>query len=1236
MARIVGRRPVEIKISSQLDGYIPVFNESTRLWNTISKNDFLTGSALTSGSNIFAGNQIISGSLTVIQGITGSLFGTASYADNAWAIGGNTFSGGNSSRILGTFSNHDLSIFVSGSKIATFTTLGSLVLTSGSVDGLEDSKLAVYAGTTTSHNLIRATSNTDGYSHISIQNTNSGSNASSNIVAIADNGSNISRYINVGINSSTFTGSVGGANDAYLYSTSNNLHIGNASNYPVQFFAGGANTDTNRKLQLNPNNLHNMTGSLDVSGSVTAHSFTGSLQGSSSYALTSSYADNFTVAGTLTAQTIVAQTITSSTEFITGSTKNGSLLTNTHQFTGSVSVTGSLEVNGRNYINDSSSLADRITTNSSSFVNFSGSYVNESSSFADRIRVNSSSFADFSGSYINESASFATRITTNSSSFVSFSGSYINESSSLAGRITTNSSSFVSFSGSYVNESSSLAGRITTNSSSFASFSGSYINESSSFAGRVTTNSSSFVNFSGSYVSESSSFADRIRVNSSSFAGFSGSYVNESSSFTGRITINSSSFALFSGSYVNESSSFASRIITNSASISTLSSNFNLFSGSFMTGSFTGSFTGSISGTSSYATQALTASNATTASSADNFTVRGTLTAQTIVAQTITSSIEFVTGSTKNGSLLSNTHQFTGSVSVTGSLEVNGRNYITDSSSFAAKIAADSASFTNFSGSYINESASFANRITTNSSSFAIFSGSHVIESASFDSRIKNISSSFTTLSGSFNTGSFTGSFTGSLFGTASNAVTASYVLNAISASFASNTPGISNGTASNAISASYAATASSADNLTVRGTLTAQTINVQTITSSIEFVTGSTRNGSLLTNTHQFTGSVLMTGSLAVNGSSTILTNQTSSMSVATASYVLQAVSASFASNTPGISNGTASNAATASYVVTAQTASYVLNAVSSSFAATASSADNFTVRGTLTAQTIVAQTITSSIEFVTGSTRNGSLLVNTHQFTGSVLMTGSLSVNGDQTLSGSLNIVPTSGNKGIVVTVNTGNNGVIQQGLAGSYTFAIDGANGGGPRLGLGSSPSAGYDFFQIGAYGGENNFDTVTRNFSIRSTISSTNDTRFKLFANTGNVLIQNGGTFTDAGFRLDVAGTTRLNGAVTVASASIQSQNTSSLASGTQTISTNATSSFTAAFYNYTIASGSNTRAGQFIATWNGGSIQYMDNSTVDIGSTLPVALTASLSGANVLLTSTLPSTGWTIKTLVNLI
>jgi hypothetical protein len=388
--------------------------------------------------------------------------------------------------------------------------------------------------------------------------------------------------------------------------------------------------------------------------------------------------------------------------------------------------------------------------------------------------------------------------------------------------------------------------------------------------------------------------------------------------------------------------------------------------------------------------------------------------------------------------------------------------------------------------------------------------------------------------------------------------------------------------------------------------------------------------------------------------------------MSVATASYVLQAVSASFASNTPGISNGTASNAATASYVVTAQTASYVLNAVSSSFAATASSADNFTVRGTLTAQTIVAQTITSSIEFVTGSTRNGSLLTNTHQFTGSVDITGSLAVNNNLLVTGSVTaagaiarstyinpILVAAANSDVLVGLDinpTFTNGAFTgvQNLAlrvnGNVNLITPATAGGNVSItSLNNTPSLYFNQagtasrFSIIINGGAQEQVNFTSYVSsgVFNWLTNTSTQIAKLFS-TGNFVLQNGGTFTDAGYRLDVSGSTRLNGAVTVASASIQSQNTSSLASGTQTISTNATSSFTAAFYNYTIASGSNTRAGQFIATWNGGSIQYMDNSTVDIGSTLPVALTASLSGANVLLTSTLPSTGWTIKTLVNLI
>jgi hypothetical protein len=120
--------------------------------------------------------------------------------------------------------------------------------------------------------------------------------------------------------------------------------------------------------------------------------------------------------------------------------------------------------------------------------------------------------------------------------------------------------------------------------------------------------------------------------------------------------------------------------------------------------------------------------------------------------------------------------------------------------------------------------------------------------------------------------------------------------------------------------------------------------------------------------------------------------------MSGGTADSASYAYTASSATN--AFNSISASYAYTASSAINAFSASY---AISSSYAATASFANSFNVAGnltasnavlsgTLTAQTLVVQTITSSIDFVTGSTRFGSLLTNTHTFTGSIYQTGSI----------------------------------------------------------------------------------------------------------------------------------------------------------------------------------------------------------------------------------------------------
>ena len=61
---------------------------------------------------------------------------------------------------------------------------------------------------------------------------------------------------------------------------------------------------------------------------------------------------------------------------------------------------------------------------------------------------------------------------------------------------------------------------------------------------------------------------------------------------------------------------------------------------------------------------------------------------------------------------------------------------------------------------------------------------------------------------------------------------------------------------------------------ITTVGNITAQTLVVQTITSSVSFITGSTKFGSGSTDTHQFTGSLYITGSVGINAASSFRFN--------------------------------------------------------------------------------------------------------------------------------------------------------------------------------------------------------------------------------------------------------------------------------------------------------------------------------------------------------------------------
>jgi hypothetical protein len=88
-----------------------------------------------------------------------------------------------------------------------------------------------------------------------------------------------------------------------------------------------------------------------------------------------------------------------------------------------------------------------------------------------------------------------------------------------------------------------------------------------------------------------------------------------------------------------------------------------------------------------------------------------------------------------------------------------------------------------------------------------------------------------------------------------------------------------------------------------------------------------------------------------------------------------------------------------------------------------------------------------------------------------------------------------------------------------------------------------------------------------------------------------------------------------------------------ASGNFTLSSLPTASYDGAFYDYTARSGSNARAGSIMAIWSGSSVNFTETTTTDFGTTTGLNLAVFVSGANMILTGSASTTAWTIKTII---
>ncbi len=171
-------------------------------------------------------------------------------AGTSWIQGGNNIT---SEKKLGTTSNYDLPIITNNTERVRISKTGNVAIGTSSFNATYPEKLLVDAGTTTSFNVISGKGSINSYLQLNIQNTSSGTAASSDVVATANNGSESDKFVNLGINGggNTSTGVLGGANLAYLYATGNNFAIGNAtSSKDLLFFTNGtASSDEKMRIK---------------------------------------------------------------------------------------------------------------------------------------------------------------------------------------------------------------------------------------------------------------------------------------------------------------------------------------------------------------------------------------------------------------------------------------------------------------------------------------------------------------------------------------------------------------------------------------------------------------------------------------------------------------------------------------------------------------------------------------------------------------------------------------------------------------------------------------------------------------------------------------------------------------------------------------------------------------------------------------------------------------------------
>ena len=195
--------------------------------------------------------------LTISSGIVRKLALSTFSTPGSWSTTGNSGTS-QSTNFLGTTSNVGLSFRTNNTQRMIIDSVGSVAIGTTTFDATNRERLLVDAGTTTSVNAIYAKGTVNNYFQMNIRNLSNGTQASSDYVATADNGTETTNFVDLGINGSGYTYQAGNPietgqpNDCYLLASGNDLYIVNNNAAKSTIFLVAGTAASNEAMRISP------------------------------------------------------------------------------------------------------------------------------------------------------------------------------------------------------------------------------------------------------------------------------------------------------------------------------------------------------------------------------------------------------------------------------------------------------------------------------------------------------------------------------------------------------------------------------------------------------------------------------------------------------------------------------------------------------------------------------------------------------------------------------------------------------------------------------------------------------------------------------------------------------------------------------------------------------------------------------------------------------------------------